>query len=178
MRRLFSPVFIFSIILLFGLMRPSSILNAGPPFGGPEDVDYSKQVWNALTDARLVGDRSVNAMPYKGSVHKTVLITQDSTIRVGGRSGMVIVKKMYQGPEISVQNVIDDPTNNLKVIAVMFKREKGYDSDNQDWFYIKFRPDGIPHKNKKGILMTGRAGKCIGCHKSAPGDDYIYSFDR
>ncbi len=60
----------------------------------------------------------------------------------------------------------------------MFKREKGYDPDNQDWLYTKFGPDGIPQKNKKGISMTGRAGKCIGCHMSAPGDDYIFSFDR
>ncbi len=74
--------------------------------------------------------------------------------------------------------VIDDPTKNLKVVAVMFKREKGYDPDNQYWLYTEFGPDGIPQKNKKGVFMTGRAGKCIGCHKSAPGGDYIYSFDR
>ena len=60
----------------------------------------------------------------------------------------------------------------------MFKREKGYDPNNKDWFYTKFNPDGTPQKNKKGKLMTGRAGKCIGCHQSAPGADYIYSYDR
>jgi len=178
MRRIFSPAIIFSLVMLVGLMQNPSKVSAGPPFGGPEDLNDAKQVWKALTDARLVGDQSINAMPYKGSVHKTILITQDSTVRVGGRSGMVIVKKMYQGPDISVQKVIDDPTKNLKVVAVMFKREKGYDPDNQDWLYTKFGPDGIPQKNKKGVFMTGRAGKCIGCHKSAPGGDYIYSFDR
>ena len=81
MRRLFTPVIIFSFILLVGLMRTSSNLSAGPPFGGPEDLNDAKQVWKALTDARLVGDQSINAMPYKGSVHKTILITQDSTDR-------------------------------------------------------------------------------------------------
>ena len=91
---------------------------------------------------------------------------------------MGIVKKMYQGTDIRGQKVKDDPSKNLKVVDVMFKREKGYDPDNQDWLYVKFGPDGIPQKNKKGASMAGRAGKCIGCHKSASGDDYIYSFDR
>jgi hypothetical protein len=178
MRRIVLKGIIFPLILIAGLTQFPGNVSGGSPFGGPEDLNDAKQVWKALTDARLVGDQSINAMPYKGSVHKTILMTQDSTIRVGGRSGMVIIKKMYQGPEITVQKVIDDPTKNLKVVAVMFKREKGYDPDNQDWFYIKFGPDGIPQKNKKGAFMTGRAGKCIGCHKSAPGGNYIYSFDR
>jgi hypothetical protein len=178
MRRILLTGIIFPLILIMGSTQFPGNASGGPPFGGPEDLNDAKQVWKALTDARLVGDQSINAMPYIGSVHKTILITQDSTIHVGGRTGMVIVKKMYQGPEISVEKVIDDPTKNLKVVAVMFKREKGYDPDNQDWLYTKFGPDGIPQKNKKGVSMTGRAGVCIGCHKSAAGDDYIYSFDR
>ena len=178
MRRILLAVVIFTLTLTVGLTQIPGNVTGGPPFGGPEDLNDAKGVWKALTDARLVGDRSINAMPYEGSVHKTILITQDSTIRVGDRSGMVIVKKMYQGPGISVQKVIDDPTKNLKVVAVMFKREKGYDPANQDWFYAKLRSDGIPHKNKKGILLAGRVGKCISCHKSASGDDYVYSFSR
>ena len=178
MRRILSPAVVFSLVMLVSLIQNPGKVSSGPPFGGPEDVKDSEQLWKVLTDARLVGHQSITAMPYEGSVHKTILITLDSTVRVGDRTGMVIVKTMYQGPEISVQEVLDDPTNNLKVVAVMFKREKGYDPDNQDWFYSKFRPDGTPHENKKGMLMTGRAGKCISCHKSAPGGDYVYSFDR
>ncbi len=125
MRRFLLTGIIFPLILIMGSTQFPGNASGGPPFGGPEDLIDANQLWKALTDARLVGDRSINAMPYIGSVHKTILITQDTTMRVGGRSGMVIVKKMYQGPDISVQNVMDDPTKNLKVVAVMFKREKG-----------------------------------------------------
>ncbi len=175
MRRMFAMVIILSLAILGG--DPSTVSSA-EPFGSPEDVKFSDQLWKALTDARLVGKQSITAMPYKGSVHKTILITMDSTVRVGGRTGAVIVKKMYQGPEVSVQKVFDDPTKNLKIVAVMYKREKGYDPNNQDWFYTKYNPDGTPQKNKKGELMTGRATKCIGCHMEAPGGDYVYSYDR
>ncbi len=178
MRLILSPAVIFSVVILVSLIQNPSNVSSGPPFGGPEDVKDSEQLWKAMTDARLVGNKSITAMPYKGSVHKTILMTLDSTVHVGGRTGMVIVKKMYQGPDISVDKVINDPTNGLKIVAVMFKRERGYDSDNKDWFYTKFNPDGTPQKNKKGKLMTGRAGKCISCHRSAPGDDYVYSYDR
>jgi hypothetical protein len=85
---------------------------------------------------------------------------------------------MYQGPEVSIEEVLDDPSQNLKIVAVMFKREKGYDAANQDWFYTKYNPDGTPQMNKKDKLMAGRAGKCIGCHRSAPGDDFVFSFSR
>ncbi len=94
MRRKFWTGIIFPLTLIVGLTQIPGTVSGGPPFGGPEDLNDAKQVWKALTDARLVGDQSTNAMPYKGSVHKTILITQDSTVRVGGRSGMVIVKKM------------------------------------------------------------------------------------
>ncbi len=178
MRRVFPTVTVLSLFILGGLMQsPSSVIGA-PPFGNPEEVKYSEQLWKALTDARLVGKQSITAMPYQGAVHKTILITLDSTVQVGGHTGAVIVKKMFQGPEVSVQKVSNDPTADLKIVAVMYKREKGYDPDNQDWFYIKYDPDGIPQKNKKGMLMTGRVGVCLGCHQSAPGDDYVYSYDR
>ncbi len=178
MRRILSTGIVFSLILFAGLTQIPNEVSGGEAFGGPEDVKFSEQLWQAMAEARLVGKQSIIAMPYKGSVHKTILITFDSTVHVGGRTGMVIVKKMYQGDEISAEKVVNDPTKNLKIVAVMFKREAGYDPNNKDWFYTKFNPDGTSQKNKQGKLMTGRAGKCIGCHQSAPGDDYVYSFDR
>ena len=170
-----------AILFLFtfaGVLYHPVEVNSAPPFGGPEDVNDSEQLWQALIDARLVGRQAISAMPYEGSVHKTILVTLDSTLGVGDHTGAVIVKKMYQGPDVSIQSVFDDPAKNLKIVAVMYQREKGYDPANQDWFYVKYNPDGTPQLNKKGMLMAGRAAKCISCHESAPGDDYIYSYDR
>ncbi len=85
---------------------------------------------------------------------------------------------MYQGEGISAKTVANDPTTNLKIVAVMFKREKAYDLENRDCFYVKFNPDGTPQKNPKGLSLAGQVPKCRTCHQAAPGGDYVYSYDR
>ncbi len=77
----------------------------------------------------------------------------------------------------------NDPHKYLKAITVMFKRERGYDADNRNWFWAKFKPDGSLDKNPKGVALAGRVMKgankgCIACHKSAPGGDMVFNFDR
>jgi hypothetical protein len=62
----------------------------------------------------------------------------------------------------------------------MFKRETGYDADNQDWFWVKYKANGELHTNDKGMQLAGRVAKgkpkgCIACHTAAPGGDYIYT---
>ncbi len=62
----------------------------------------------------------------------------------------------------------------------MFKRKKGYDSDNQDWFWVKYTPDGNLHKNPMGIPLAGRVAKgmekgCIACHSGADGGDFLFN---
>ncbi len=64
----------------------------------------------------------------------------------------------------------------------MYKR-KGYDADNQDWFWAKFKPDGSLHTNPKGVKLAGRIAKgmemgCIACHSAAPGGDMVFNHDR
>ena len=85
---------------------------------------------------------------------------------------------MFQGKGVSIESVANNPNKNLKFVAVMFQREKGYDTKNQDWFYIRYDAKGKPTKNKKGMLMVGRFPKCISCHQAAPGGNYIYSYTR
>ena len=64
----------------------------------------------------------------------------------------------------------------------MFKRKKGYDPENLDWFWAKYKKDGTIDKNPKGMSLVGRVAKgadtgCIACHKGAPGEDMVYIFD-
>lgn len=77
----------------------------------------------------------------------------------------------------------DDPEGWLKAVTVMYRREKGYDPDNQDWFWAKYGPDGTLDTNPKGIPLAGRVAKgmdagCIACHAGAPGADMVFNHDR
>jgi len=159
-------------------------LMAAPPFGGEEDVSYSQDLWGALESASLAGDGAIQGTPYQGQhPHGAVLQTLDGTLTVNGQTGDVIVKRNYGGEGVSSTKVANDPGGFLKSVTVMFKREQGYDPDNADWFWAKYKPDGSLATNPKDMKLAGRVAKgadqgCIACHKAAPGGDYVYNNDR
>lgn len=178
--------------LIFSAVAAAMVVFAGSaayseemkPFGGQDSVDYATQLWSALEKARLAGANAIHAVPYEGQEpHGAILETLDSTITVGGHSGVVIVKNNY-GPEgITTEDVANDPAKHLKAVTVMFKREKGYDAEDKDWFWVKYTAKGSVLKNPAGVSLAGRVAKgmdagCIACHTGASGGDLVFNNDR
>ncbi len=156
---------------------------AGPPFGTDEDVGYAKKLWSVMADMHLVGPGMIRAKPYEGTEpHGMMLETFYTTATVDGHTGTLIVKRNFGPAGVEADAVLAEPEKHLGAITVMFRREKGYDPDNQDWFWVKYRPDGSLDKNPKGMMLAGRVAKgadkgCIACHSGAGGDDYIFTTD-
>lgn len=154
------------------------------PFGGPDSVAYSQELWKVLEKAGLVGASAKPDKPYAGTEpHGFVLETIESKATVKGHAGKVIVKRNYGPAGISVDAVKSDRAKHLKAITVMFQREEGYDPDNQNWFWVKYKPDGSLDINPKGMKLAGRVAKgmdqgCIACHKGAGGGDYLFRNDN
>lgn len=154
-----------------------------PPFGTEADLEYVDQLWQALADAGLVGDGTILSMPYQGrEPHGAILEYFEQTVSVQDHEELAIVKKNYRGEQLSREQVLADPDEYLESITVMYRREQGYDPDNQNWFWSKHNPDGSLQTNPEGMQLAGRVGKgmnmgCIPCHSAAPGDDYVYSYD-
>jgi len=159
-------------------------LFAAPPFGGEEDVAYSQELWKVLESADLAGEDAILTTPYKGQhPHGAVLETLYGNVTVNDHTGDVIVKRNYGGQGVSTTKVGNNPGEFLKSVTVMFKREDGYDPDNANWFWAKYKPDGSLDTNPKGMELAGRVAKganqgCIACHKPAPGGDYVFNNDR
>ena len=148
------------------------------PFGNPEDVDYAATVWSIMSDARLVGSDTLKVRPFEGNEpHGTIQEVIATTATVDGHTGRLIVKRNHGGKEgLTVEEVYDAPTEYLAAITIMFKREEGYDPENQDWFWAKYLPSGELDKNPGGVQMAGRVAKgmdagCIACHTSLGGED-------
>ncbi len=162
----------------------ASLAAGAAPFGNADDVADAKALWQVLQNEHLVGARSIQAVPYQGQhPHGAVLETLDKTITVGGHRGAVIVKRNYGGEGVSKATVANDPDKYLAAITVMFKREAGYDPEDRDWFWAKYKPDGSLDLNPKGMALAGRVAKgaaqgCIACHKAAPGGDFVFNNDR
>ncbi|MBC6497823.1 MAG: cytochrome P460 family protein [Alphaproteobacteria bacterium GM7ARS4] len=157
--------------------------HAEEAFGTLSDVSFANKLWSVLVEERLVGRKSFQTTPYEGTEpHGFVLQTIDGMIGVGSDTGYVIVKRNY-GPEgVGVDAVADDPATYLKAVTVMFQRP-GYDKDNDDWFWVKYAPDGTVLTNPKGEKLAGRVAKgrdqgCIACHVNAPGGDYVFNNNR
>ena len=131
------------------------------PFGTDADADYAAQLWTEMEKIGMVGDGMLRAFPYEGvEPHGLMLETFYTTASVNGHTGDLVVKRNY-GPEgVSADAVLADPAKHLGAVTVMFRREKGYDADNQDWFWVKYLPDGTHRQEPQGHApcRPGRQG--------------------
>ncbi len=175
---------LLSIALLSALIPLGAQAQMKMPFGDKGSVGYSQKLWSALADAHMVGPNAIMSKPYKGQhPHGAVLDTIEGTVTVNGHSGTAIVKRNYGGPNVSIANVANNPGKYLKAVTVMYQRESGYDADNKNWFWAKYKANGGLHKNPKGMSLAGRVAKgmpkgCIACHTAAPGGDMVFNNDR
>ncbi len=158
------------------------------PMGTTSDVAYAVQLWRVMELERLVGINANPQKPFFGGAkpHGMILEIAYKNIRVQGHTGFVVVKKNYNGEGVSEAAVARNRAKYLSSITVMFQREAGYDEDNKNWFWVKYRPNGDLFEKTimgKQQLLAGRIFKgktrdensgCIYCHSSAGGGNYIF----
>lgn len=167
--------------LALGLSSPALSQNA--PFGTDEDAAYAAQIWEALIAANLAGEGAILTYPYPGTdPHGMMLETFFSEATIEGHTGMLIVKRNYGPVGVSEDEVINDPAGHLGSVTVMFQREEGYSDETDNWFWVKYLPDGTLDVNPAGARLAGLVGLnaqagCIACHRNAPGDDFSYLRD-
>ncbi|MBT8409507.1 MAG: cytochrome P460 family protein [Alphaproteobacteria bacterium] len=154
---------------------------AAQEFGTDADGEYAALLWQVMQESRLTGDGALYGHPYEGiDPHGALLETFYTEATVGGHTGTLVVKRNYGPAEVTVDDVIGDPAGHLAAVTVMFRREEGYDPDNQNWFWVKYLPDGTLDQNPAGMKLAGRVAKgadqgCIACHSAQ--DDYVFTTD-
>lgn len=148
------------------------------PFGQEDDTAYAQKLWASMTEARLVGDDAIHVRPFEGNEpHGAIQEVLAATATVDGHTGRLLVKRNHGGVDgLTIQQVYDDPIAHLMAVTIMFKREEGYDPENQDWFWAKYLPSGELDQNPAGVKLAGRVAKgmdsgCIACHAAAGGED-------
>lgn len=175
-------LFCVSFLASCARLKVNTAANAAQiPYGDQQNVAYSQELWAALAKAQLVGG---NAKPdklyaFKGKGHAPILETVSSTVWVRGQKGKVVVKRNYGPSGVSIGNVNANRGKYLKAIDVMYRREAGYDPDNNDWFWVKYKPDGTVKANPIGVKLAGRVAKgmekgCIACHSKVKEKGYVF----
>jgi hypothetical protein len=148
-----------------------------PAFGGSEDVAYAASLWQKLEAKgfNLVPGNLYEGGPPHGPVREVV------EGKIDGKT--VIVKRNYGGEDVTMAGVEMNRPKYLKAVTVMAKREKGYDTENRDWFWVKYKANGQLHTNPMKMLLAGRIAKgmdqgCIACHQSASGNDLVFEHNK
>jgi len=111
---------------------------------------------------------------YKGSEPHGALLTtyvNDAALKT------IIDKEGQMPPEaiIITENYMPDKT--LDSITIMHKIE-GFNPKVNDWFWVKFGPDGkIATAEKYGqtLNLAGKVATCIECHGGQSANDYIFT---
>ena len=161
----------FILPLALGLLAWTGPANADGHANETKDVTFAKQLWETMAQQKLVGPDRINVQPFKGNEpHGSIQQVVGTKITVNGQTGKVVVKANHGGKDISIQNVYSNPNKNLAAYTIMFQREKGYDSANQNWFWAQYTPKGDIMKANKDPI-AGRFAGCIGCHKAGGGAD-------
>lgn len=164
-----------SIILTAGI---ATAQDGQAEFGAEADISDAETLWSALQEAGFAGDGAIQTKPYEGTEpHGAILQTFWTEMEVGGQQGLVVVKRNFAPAGITIDEVANNPAENLDSVTVMFQREEGYAPDSGNWFWAKYLPDGSLDQTPEGVALAGRAAGCISCHADAEGDDFLYTMD-
>ncbi|NNG47298.1 MAG: hypothetical protein HKM86_09345 [Deltaproteobacteria bacterium] len=126
-----------------------------------------KELWDYLTKKEYA--KKFSLWPGKGKLYKgrephgallTTYVNKKALSAIEGKKGVmtpgaIVVKENYK------------PDKTLAAITVMYKVDK-YNPEANDWFWVKYTPDGK-------IQKEGKVGGCIGCHGQVKGNDYIFT---
>ncbi len=158
------------------------------PAANSADVVFAGKLWQILEKKKLVGPQSIPLKPFFGGAkpHGMILEVYSHLLIVGHHTGFLVLKRNYNGKGVSIASVSKNRKKYLTAITVMYQREPGYDKDNLNFFWVKYKPDGrLFSKLMKGhkFQLAGRLIKgktpgsnrgCLYCHSSAGGGDYIF----
>lgn len=147
-------------------------------FGGQEDQDYARRLWEIMQERNLAGEGAVQALPYPGTdLHGMMLETFYTDATIGGYTGTLVIKRNYGPKGVTVDQVLGNHKDHLAAVTIMFRRAKDYATETGNWFWAKYLPDGSLDQTSEGTPIAGRAKGCINCHSSAKGQDYLYTTD-
>lgn len=151
------------------------------PFGGAADVTFAESLWDVMDG--YLGWPMQSAVVVGGTPHGAFVRLYYNILQVDGRNFHVVAKDNYGGDNATIESVNASPADYLGAVTVMVQRERGYDPDNADWYWVKYLPDGSLDVNPAGVQLAGRVAKgadsgCIACHLKAENADYLFSNDQ
>lgn len=148
---------------------PAAAAEPGSPQQAARPDTTASGLWEYLQEVDYRDEWSLypgTAELYEGQEPHGMLLTTYVNSRaqeaISGASGQlpdgaVVIKENFR------------PDSSLAAITVMYKRD-GYDTEHNDWYWVKYLPDGSVDNGGKA---SGRVPGCINCHGGMADNDYI-----
>ncbi len=115
--------------------------------------------WKSLhklnTDALVSGAHRAWFDIYVNTLAKKAYLEKLSLFPVGS----IVLKPLYP----------DSQRSKTARLTIMIKMEKGYDTENSDWWY------GVYDETGMEVSYQGKIKSCIKCHTLAKETDYMFS---
>lgn len=143
------------------------------PEAAAESNAYAAKLWTYMTNNKLVGEGRMRSFPFEGRrPHGSIQEIISTEAEINGERGRLIVKHNYGAKHgLTPQEVYaDNQSENYEALTIMFQREEGYDTPNNNWFWAEYRLDGSII-NYGGVDLSGRPELCLGCHTPLGGKD-------
>ncbi len=182
----FAATIVFGAVLVWPIQASSQSRSFPPP--------DAQALWKYITQTspyNALGDGKWHFLPgWEGrkpgrSPHGASLVTYINDIgykaalkhRTTLPEHTLVVKENYAPAVKGNKQSAFWPNAKLVAITVMYK-VKGYNSDANDWYWVKYRVDGSLDE-RNGMKLAGKLKPCIGCHAMAGGEanDYLIAYD-
>ena len=165
----------FLFVVVASFLAPTGLVAAEPSEGAgrAKDDAYAARLWAYMADNQLVGEERMRSFPFEGlRPHGSIQEVIATEAEIDGHIGRLIVKHNYGAKEeITPKSVYaGNLSENYEALTIMFQREEGYDSGNNDWFWAEYNPDGSILVYE-GAHLSGRSPLCLGCHTPLGGKD-------
>lgn len=153
-----------------GALRPDGG-EARASAGEPEDIARAATVWTEIQGyqswAEYPGHEGIQP---GGSPHGDFVRFYINDVAAGDPVGLPA------GSIIIKENYADEAGTMLGAVTVM-ERIADYSPDSQDWWWVKYDPDGTVDVNPDGLALVGNVGGCVACHEGADGGDLVFVND-
>ena len=146
-----------SVLFALGVVACNSL-------GTKEDQSDAGTLWGQLQGYQSWGGfEGAEGMQKGTSVHgnfvRTFLNDVGAQDQANPAYGTIVVK----------ENIGKTDLGSLESLTVMQRRE-GYDPDNNDWFWARYKPSGE-------LTDSGKVEFCSDCHFDADNDDFLFLND-
>ncbi len=140
--------------------------------------EFRTALWKFIADGKT-GYKSWTSWPGRNGIYEGKSPHGAFLKMYANRTAAFSPKELPHGSVIVKENYGPDKET-LMAVTVMY-RSRGYDPKHNDWYWIKYLPDGKvattpPEKGAKPI--AGKFPSCIECHSSAAGNDFAFANDE